>query len=945
VTLSRTCRPLVATAALALLATGVAGVARADSAPQASATTVLTRQVVPGLDSATRLGDTPAGTRVHLAVSLASRNATARDALHRAMTTPGSPSYGSSLTPSQFRASFGTLPAVAARVRRSVTAQGLSVGYASPDGGYLILNGTAAQAGKTFAVQLGQYRRIDGSTFRAYTGAPTVPTGVTAVLGLTDLDRHRTHQSGCARTQATCIGTTVPADLWSVYHQPSADRGRGQKVAIFGEGSLDTVVTDLRKFEAGNPSATNPRAPLPVVPVRRIYVNDDKTDKSGLQEWDLDSQAITGMAPELARLDFYFGQDLSDSSIGGTYAAWANDPDGPQTGNSSFGGCELLQVALGAVTALDPLLQQAAMEGRTMFVSTGDVGGSCSVGAAGANGVSNGVVPQAEYPSSSPFVVAVGGTVLYTDAVGAVQTRPAKRTLEYAWPYTGGGASNTEPRPKAQEGISLITQPCAYTTTGGLATLGTICRAVPDVAAQSGDLVNGYGIVSDGVETATGGTSLSSPLWVGMWARVLAAHPVRGCTFAATDGSLGFAQPALYQVGKDPSLDRAAFFDIGNTDGTSSPTGNGQQVALPRSPVDPSGWDYVSGLGVPDVTGLMAPLDCGNTTPVVAVNPAYPLDATALPATGPCPPNGTATDPAGDTTASVGFTTTPVPQLDQLDLRTSRYSADAAAVTAATTVVNLAAKRPGDELQFQWDFTYDGLLYDLLADDGGAGGTPSFSLQRQDRTTDPSGSLITTTTTTLSSTLAGSFDPATNRISVMLPYSVFNATANPAHPLALGSTLSGLDVLSLYSTLGDPVDVLSYGSCSYDVSPPHASGPPSAPPGPSPRPHPGSKRAAAQSTSTPHFVSCPRTFRPRRARTVVLSCGLKPAQRLVVKVLQRDPSGTFRPLMSARSDAEGRFRVNLPARSRVTLRLQAGGTTYTFTLIPRSAGQRAARAV
>src|SRR5207244_12576464 len=76
------------------------------------------------------------------------------------------------------------------------------------------------------------------------------------------------------------------------------------------------------------------------------------------------------------------------------------------------------------------------------------------------------------------------------------------------------------------------------------------CRGTPDVAAQSGDIAsNGYGIVAAG-ETAYpgGGTSLSSPLWMGMWSRIQAAAPA---------GGLGFADETFYKV---PSSD---FFDVG----------------------------------------------------------------------------------------------------------------------------------------------------------------------------------------------------------------------------------------------------------------------------------------------------------------------------------------------------------------------------------------------
>jgi hypothetical protein len=108
---------------------------------------------------------------------------------------------------------------------------------------------------------------------------------------------------------------------------------------------------------------------------------------------------------------------------------------------------------------------------------------------------------------------------------------------------------------------------------------------VPDVAALSGDAVsNGYTIVSDGEDAGGGGTSLSSPLWAGMWADVLSTAPP-GATY-------GFANPAIYAIAKDPARYAAAFHDI--TVGA-----NGLNPAL-------SGYDYVTGFGVPRLAGLIA---------------------------------------------------------------------------------------------------------------------------------------------------------------------------------------------------------------------------------------------------------------------------------------------------------------------------------------------------
>src|SRR6202008_715583 len=126
------------------------------------------------------------------------------------------------------------------------------------------------------------------------------------------------------------------------------------------------------------------------------------------------------------------------------------------------------------------------------------------------NGVINQGNPEQNYPAVSVSAVAVGGTVLYTNDNGssAVSTyKPANsetsRALETAWPFGGGGASLWTPAPSWQRNVSAINQPCVLPSDGST---GVTCRGVPDVSAQSGDiLTNGYSIVGDGGWGSGGG--------------------------------------------------------------------------------------------------------------------------------------------------------------------------------------------------------------------------------------------------------------------------------------------------------------------------------------------------------------------------------------------------------------------------------------------------------
>lgn len=651
-----------AAAATSVATSALATAPRAAGTPAGAgavdATTVLTGDVVPGLQLLSPLRPTAPSRVLEVDLSLADPNPAGEAALYRAIYTPGSPDYHHFLTPAQYAARFA-VPVVRYDAALAFgTSHGLRLVSASAARDLIVLRGTAAAAERTFHVSLGDYT-WKGLNFYANRTAPSVPAGlgITGVVGLNSAQRmHTTSHPSTAVLRAAlartvrpaqtfcagplCLGATTPQDLWGAYNQPSSNEGQGQTMAIFGEGNFTTPVNDLRLFEKANG--------LPYVPVKVIETAGPTvsyTDTAGDGEWDLDVQASTGMAPQVQQLDLYFGTSLTDQNILTSFSTWANDPTGPAQASASFGECETSPVdnalptgpVFSAGTAFtksaESVFQQANIEGRTLFASAGDTGSSCPILPVDVNGVGNEAYPAPNYPAASPHVVSVGGTVLYTN--GAT---PAQRAVEYAWDFTGGGSSFYFPEPKFQQGIAGIAGqalPCLYPN-GNPAGAGTPCRAVPDVAAQSGDiLTNGYEIYSNGQPTETGGTSLSSPLWLGMWTRIQAgAAAAAGVTPspntanpaathrqnpAAAHRQNPAAAPRQHRVSKrlqspgngfaDEVLYRHQndFFDIGGGL-TSPPTSNGYFTSVP-------GWDYTSGLGSPDVSALMQSID-GRLTPV-----------------------------------------------------------------------------------------------------------------------------------------------------------------------------------------------------------------------------------------------------------------------------------------------------------------------------------------
>lgn len=820
------------TTACALTGLGLAttsGVAAAATA--APSTHVLTSEVLHGLTGYRDLGAVRAPAPMTVGVQMAGDTA-ARDAAYTALFTPGSASYHHFYTAASFEAAFGLSQAATDRVRSYSVRDGLRVTYASPDGSYLELSGSTAQVEATFGVVEHTFDRPGGGTFTANTTGPSVPAGVTAVGGLTSLTVAKTalfapDQNVCeapvpAATGTpvdnlnACVGAMVPADVRSIYQAPSGDLGAGTKVAIFGEGELANVISDLRVFEKTYAQ--------PQVPVREVLVGDTLADSSGDPEWDLDSQAITGMAPDLQELNFYFGNDLADPSITATYYAWVNDADGPLTGNSSFGGAEELEYLDGFME--DAPLQQAAMEGRTMFTSAGDVGGSCLPGA---NGFTNTVVPCVEYPASSPYTTGVGGTVMYAQAdTSGNQVEPAARALEYSWTYSGGGQSTFEPAPTWQ----LAAFPGGTSTPCIVANTGSVCRGVPDVSALSGDVTtNGYAYVNQGAVSEEGGTSLASPLWAGSWANVQAAfQPDTNCSVssdvtaegAKVAGGAGFAPQDLYALAANTTADTASFFNVGGTTDSIPGAGNGQQVSMPRSPADPTGYSYVAGLGSPQLSGIVGNLDCGHVTATKAdtaeplltvVNYGVTAPYTTAAVTG-CPANGlpvTEIAAPGQSAATAGF-----------DLTGASITSDAASTTF-TSDVSSATSLAAADVDFAYEFTYEGNIYAVTAD---TGPSPTAELYELTVTSTPIGLGVQADPTSLGS-LTPVIDTTDNTVSVNVPFATFNSDAKPSVAYGLGSVLAqivdytntGPAVAALDVDFNaDPVDEADWYQCPYTVS-------------------------------------------------------------------------------------------------------------------------------
>ncbi len=485
------------------------------------------------------------------------------------MLTPGGPLYGKSLTVGQFVQQFGATTAQVQAVEDYLSSYGFKDITVADNQLLIEANGTAADAEAAFSTSLARYS-AKGTTVYVNTVAAHVPESlsetVIAVLGLnnvvsmhTDITHLSTGPMTIPCTPPDCpipdpsnesygpqdyqvaYDAASPAAVAATVAGPSPDNcapnckkppagcanftapqllstGDCTAVGIISEGDLTQVVKDLRSYET--------TYSLPEVPVTVVNAGIPSPDTSGEDEWDLDSQTSTGIANQVKHLYFYVATSLTDSDLGLAInkAVTSNQV---KAFNMSFGECEYSAYIDGSMLLDDEMFGEAALQGVTPFASAADQGSACPL--VGTNGVPLSGPPDTSYPASSPYVVAVGGTNLFTNANFTYD-------FETAWEASGGGISYFETSPFWQAYTGSGTEPIVLSNEAGQ-------RGVPDVAMCAGGselAICAANIIVDGTATLVGGTSLSSPLSIGSWARIESSH----------SNKLGFAATAHLSVGK-----------------------------------------------------------------------------------------------------------------------------------------------------------------------------------------------------------------------------------------------------------------------------------------------------------------------------------------------------------------------------------------------------------
>jgi subtilase family serine protease len=385
----------------------------------------------------------------------------------------------------------------------------------------------------------------------------------------------------------------TPAQIKGAYGISGYD-GAGQTVAIIDAYASPTILADVNQWSINRGLPTMNASQLVQVVAPGTY-NRPQNPAQDPQGWygeeTLDVEAVHGMAPAAKIVYVGAPNNYRDLDAAMNHVV---DKHLAQIVTNSYGyATELLPP--GYVKPFEDTLIQAAAEGIGVYFSSGDAGDeSARFGFA-----------TTEWPTSSPWVTAVGGTSL---GVSQANTR----VLETGW---GRSNYNCDPTTlvctrtgwidAAGGGVSRIFAAPSYQSG-----LGFSGRAVPDVAAladpDTGYLVGQTQTFPNGTyydEFRLGGTSLSSPIFAGIMALL----------DQKSGAPHGFANPLFYQH-------PGAFYDVlsvktavarrnfnNSVDATAGTVDRlrtfDDYAGSPSQHTNP-GWDNVTGLGTPSSSFL-----------------------------------------------------------------------------------------------------------------------------------------------------------------------------------------------------------------------------------------------------------------------------------------------------------------------------------------------------
>jgi hypothetical protein len=362
------------------------------------------------------------------------------DAYVSQLTNPSSPQFHKWLTAVQIGEMFGPAKSDIAQVTSWLTSHGLRVDQVTPTNTIVRFSGSAAAVGAAFHTQIHSFT-LKGANYFANVSVQQLPVALTPVVkGVVSLDNFFAkpqHQDVATVKKSRLTGkwskvkpapnfTTPPNDIVDqplyevappdfakiynvnpLWNRQTPIRGAGQTIAVLERS--DVLPADITTFRSAFLPSNAIGAISYVNPI--AFVGDSSCPDPGTNadesEAALDAEWIGAAAPD-ANVVFASCDDSNSPSFGPFTAALnllnAGTPP-PSVFSLSYGECEVMS-ANDTTSDAGEIWEQAAAEGTTVVVSSGDAG---SAGCDQDEPTSTFGI-NVNTMSSTPYNLAVGGT-------------------------------------------------------------------------------------------------------------------------------------------------------------------------------------------------------------------------------------------------------------------------------------------------------------------------------------------------------------------------------------------------------------------------------------------------------------------------------------------------------------------------------------------------------
>jgi subtilase family serine protease len=356
---------------------------------------------------------------IHLQLKRSPAQERAVEAYVGSLTDRGSPNYHHWLSAAEFGKRFGVADADIARITSWLKSKNLKVNSVYPNRMLIDFSGTAGQVSRAFQTPIHQLD-VNGVSHIANMSDPRIPAALSpAVEGIVSLHDFRAHNmmkrrpavtgGNCGGVPCYVVGAADLAtiyDLNDLFNASTPITGEGVTIATVEDTNLYSnadwtkfrQVFGLSIYTSGNLQVMHP-APSGGSACHNPGVNDDDGEAALDVEWA--SAAAPGASILLASC-------AGTATTDGVYLATqnlVNSAAPPAIISVSYGICEVDNGAT-SNASFNKLYQQAAAEGISVFVATGDNGPTdCSGSVSGAT-VGIGINGW----GSSQYNVAIGGT-------------------------------------------------------------------------------------------------------------------------------------------------------------------------------------------------------------------------------------------------------------------------------------------------------------------------------------------------------------------------------------------------------------------------------------------------------------------------------------------------------------------------------------------------------